>query len=115
LIKRLCQRYRVAMLSNATDILEQRLRDNYAVNQYFDPIINSAVIGIAKPDPAIYRHLLDRLALEAGQVLFIDDKAENIAAAAALGMHVIWYVSSAELERQLTPYLGLDVSSSTTD
>jgi FMN phosphatase YigB (HAD superfamily) len=47
--------------------------------------------------------------LEAGETVFIDDRAENVAAAAALGMHVIWFVHPNELERQLLPYLASEI------
>ena len=99
------QRFRVAMLSNATDVLEEKLEHTYNVADRFDPIINSSRLGIAKPEPAIYAELLERLDMEAGEIVFIDDRAENITAAAALGIHVIWFVHPAELERQLAPYL----------
>lgn len=97
--------YRVAMLSNATDALEAMLDQRYHIADRFDPILNSARLGVAKPEPAIYEEMLKRLELNAGEVLFVDDRAENIAAAAALGVHVIWFVQAEELVRQLRPYL----------
>ena len=48
------------------------------------------------------------MGLEAGETVFIDDRADNVAAAASLGMHVIWFVHPNELERQLSPYLALE-------
>jgi epoxide hydrolase-like predicted phosphatase len=106
LVQRARTRFRVAMLSNATDALDAKLRDTYSVAHLFDPIVNSSQVGIAKPDPSIYQKLLRRMRLEAGETVFIDDRAENVAAAAALGMHVIWFVHPNELERQLLPYLA---------
>jgi putative hydrolase of the HAD superfamily len=101
LIDRVRQRYRVAMLSNATDALETLLRDRYGVADRFEILGSSACLGVAKPDPAAFQAVLDRLGLEAGEVMFVDDRAENIAAAAALGLHVVWFVSARELDRQL--------------
>jgi putative hydrolase of the HAD superfamily len=98
-------KYRVAMLSNSTDALEELLEQRYGVAERFDPILNSARLGLAKPDPAIYQEMLRRLELKAGEVVFIDDRAENVTAAAALGIHVAWFVNATELERQLEPYL----------
>jgi epoxide hydrolase-like predicted phosphatase len=106
LVDRLRQRYRVAMLSNATDALEDLLTERYGIADRFDPILNSARLGLVKPDRAIYEAALARLELPAHEIVFVDDHAENVAAAAALGFHVIWFVNAAELERQLAFYLG---------
>lgn len=109
LVQRARTRLRVAMLSNATDALETKLKHTYGVAHLFEPIVNSSQVGIAKPDPSIYHELLKRMRLEPGETVFIDDRAENVAAAAALGMHVIWFVHPSELERQLQPYLAPEV------
>jgi len=111
LVKQARQRYRVAMLSNATNALEAKLRQAYGIAELFDPIINSARIGVAKPDPAIYQELIRRTRMEPDEIVFIDDRAENIAAAASVGMHVVWFVGPTELERQLAPYLTPEVVS----
>ncbi|GGG30266.1 HAD family phosphatase [Chelatococcus composti] len=52
----------------------------------FHGIVVSAHERLVKPDEAIYRVLLDRYGLEAGQCLFIDDSPANVAAARAVGM-----------------------------
>jgi len=106
LIDRVRGRYRVAMLSNATDILERNLQERYGVADRFELIVNSARLGVAKPEPAIFEETLRRLGVRPAEALFIDDRAENIAAAAALGLHVIWFVGPAELERQLAVFLN---------
>lgn len=46
----------------------------------------SCRIGHAKPDPAAFRWCLDALAVPADQVVFVDDREENIQAARAIGM-----------------------------
>jgi putative hydrolase of the HAD superfamily len=106
LIDRLRQRHPVWMLSNATDALEELLAKHYCVADRFARILTSARLGMAKPDLAIFEHLLDQLQLPPGEVVFVDDRAENITAAASMGIHVIWYIHAAELERQLRPYLS---------
>jgi len=105
LVDRLRSKYRVALLSNASDALEDILRERFGIADRFDPLLSSARLGLAKPDRAIYEELLKRLQLEPHEVVYIDDAAENIAAAAGLGLHVVWFVNAAELERQLEPYL----------
>jgi len=104
MIDSLRDRFRLAMLSNATDVLEEMLADRYGVVDRFETIVNSARVGAAKPEKSIYTETLDRLGVEPKQVVFIDDRADNITAAASMGMHVIWYVGSNELQRQLSVF-----------
>jgi 2-haloacid dehalogenase len=52
----------------------------------FGVTVVSGEEGVLKPDPAIYRALLDRTGLSAGQCLFVDDSAKNVAGAQAVGM-----------------------------
>jgi putative hydrolase of the HAD superfamily len=51
----------------------------------------SSRIGAAKPDPATFRWMLDRLGAEPGDTAFIDDRPENVAAAAALGIRAVHF------------------------
>lgn len=55
----------------------------------FDVIVESAVTGINKPNPAIYQKCLNELGVSAEQALFLDDIETNIKAARALGIHCI--------------------------
>ena len=62
-------------------------RERFDFLGWFEGIVVSGEEGIAKPDPAIYQILLDRYGVEAGRPpLFVDDRAENVEAAEALGM-----------------------------
>jgi putative hydrolase of the HAD superfamily len=92
------------MLSNATDVLEERLSQTYGVADRFEHILNSARLGWAKPDPRVYAELCQRLQLDPHEIVFVDDRAENIVAAAAHGLHVAWFVGATELERQLAAF-----------
>jgi len=105
LVDRVRQRHRVAILSNATDVLVTALRDRYAIADRFHTIISSADVGVAKPDRRIYEIALERLDVAADEAVFVDDRPDNVAAAANLGMHVIWFVSSDLLARQMQRYL----------
>ena len=57
----------------------------------FDPFVDLSNTGILKPDPRGYRRVLDRLGLEAGQVLFVDDQPVNIAGAEQVGMQAVHF------------------------
>ena len=54
-----------------------------------------------KPDPAIYRLLIDRNGLAASDCLFIDDSAANVEGARAVGMDAVLFTDPAALEREL--------------
>jgi 2-haloacid dehalogenase len=54
-----------------------------------------------KPDPQIYRILLDRLAQPAHECLFIDDSEKNVVAARQMGIHAIHFHSPEALRVQL--------------
>lgn len=67
----------------------------------FRSILVSGEERLVKPDPAIYRLALDRFGLSAGESVFIDDNAANIAAAAALGIHAIHFTDAGSLRAAL--------------
>ena len=73
---------------------------------WFDAIVVSGEIGMRKPDPRIYRHLLESRGLDAGGALFIDDSAANVAAARALGMPALRFSAPAALRAEIEA-LGL--------
>ncbi len=50
-------------------------------------VVDSSQVGIRKPDPAIYHHVLGELGVEADQTVFVDDMVSNVDAARAVGMH----------------------------
>lgn len=67
----------------------------------FRGIVVSGDEGIVKPEPAIYRLLLDRYGLEAGRTVFVDDRAENVAGAEAVGMIGILFEGAKALRADL--------------
>lgn len=77
--------YRLYVLSNMSREFIDFLRraDVYAL---FDGEVVSCEEGTVKPEPRIYRILLDRYGLDPAETLFIDDRAANIAAAREAGI-----------------------------
>ncbi|MEU7482147.1 HAD-IA family hydrolase [Lentzea sp. NPDC042327] len=73
----------VALLSNATTRLEADLAV-LGLDGEFDAVFNSSRLGVAKPDPAIYRRVLDELGRTTA--VFCDDSEENAVAATAAGL-----------------------------
>ncbi|WP_162449635.1 HAD family hydrolase [Phytoactinopolyspora mesophila] len=76
---------RLGIVSNAGPSLELRYRD-MGLRRFFDPFVISAMVASEKPATRIYEIALERAALEPGDVVFVDDVAENVRAAAGLGM-----------------------------
>ena len=67
----------------------------------FRDIVVSGDEKMMKPDPAIYRLALDRFGVKAEDAVFVDDNADNVAAAAALGFHAIQFVDEPVLRTEL--------------
>lgn len=70
----------------------------------FDGRIVSGEVKLAKPDPAIYKTLLDTYKLNPRECLFIDDREENVQGARNVGIEAVQFVSPRQLERDLIAY-----------
>ena len=71
-------------------------------------VVVSGEVGIAKPDPAIYRLAAERCGLPPHALVFVDDKPANAAAATAVGMRGLVFTDPAVLRTDLLA-LGLPV------
>jgi len=100
------QKYKTALLSNASAGLERRLRDDLHIDDCFDVIVISALVGIMKPDPAIYHLVLRKLGVAPEEAVFIDDSPENVAGAAAVGIHAIRFTTREAVLKQLEQLLA---------
>jgi putative hydrolase of the HAD superfamily len=91
LIRSLRPPYKLAVLSNADVTLEDRMRDGLNIHHLFDAVVCSAVVGMAKPEPPIYRLAAERIDLPAEECVFIDDAEHNVKAAQEVGMTAIHF------------------------
>ena len=87
LARRLSERYRVYLLSNIGDLHWTHLAREYALHRIGHGALPSFLAGVMKPDQGIYSEAERRFALTPAETVFIDDRAENIAAARRRG----WY------------------------
>jgi putative hydrolase of the HAD superfamily len=87
---------RIGILSNMPDAMAAGLLAKHTdwLNA-FDHHTWSHTLNLAKPEPAIYLHAAQGLRTAPANILFIDDKAENIEAAHAVGMQAIQYTTHA--------------------
>ncbi len=72
----------------------------------FEGVVVSGVEGVAKPDPALFRLVLDRYRLDPAATVFVDDSPANVAAAAELGLRALLFHDPETLRRDLSR-LGL--------
>jgi putative hydrolase of the HAD superfamily len=90
-----------AIVSNMGDTVHEHMVRELRWLSRFDVLIWSYQLGVAKPDPAIYRYALEKLGTQPAETLFIDDKAENVDAAVALGMKGIVFSDIEKLRTDL--------------
>ncbi|MEU2287432.1 HAD-IA family hydrolase [Streptomyces sp. NPDC013178] len=102
LLRRARVRVPLVLVSNATLGLERDL-DALGLAELADHVVNSARVGLAKPDPRILALGAERAGVRPGRCLFVDDTLENVEAAAALGMTAVHFREAADLERALEP------------
>jgi putative hydrolase of the HAD superfamily len=96
-----------AILSNMGDSVLASIERTFDWLPRFNVLVWSYQLGMAKPDPAIYRHVLTELGALPEETLFLDDKLVNIEAAQALGMNAIQFSTVEQLRADLIA-AGLD-------
>jgi 2-haloacid dehalogenase len=79
-------------------------RARFAWLEHFRDILVSGDLGIKKPDPRIFRLMLERIGVEPAAVVFIDDVVDNVVSARAEGMQAVHFTSPAAL--RATPQLA---------
>jgi putative hydrolase of the HAD superfamily len=97
---------KTGLISNAWSGLREVLHTRVPIADAFDALVISAEEKIAKPEPRIYHLALDRLGVQAGEAIFLDDFSENIHAANALGMIGVHFQSSAQAQRDIRALLN---------
>lgn len=95
----------LVLVTNATSRLEADLKA-LGLTQAFDHIMNSAVLGVAKPDTRFFDRVLEQLELTPSQCLFIDDRADNVEAARGLGIVSCLHQSPTKTLQFLQAQLG---------
>lgn len=98
--------YGLYYLSNYPEHSFRYVLENNPVFRLMDGGVVSWQVHAVKPDPAIYRALLDRYGLAAGTCVFTDDSPLNTAGARACGLHTVDFTGAAQLEQALSE-LGL--------
>ena len=90
---------RTAFLSNGVPEAMARIRVDRPLQEWFDVVVVSCEVGVAKPDRRIYQMCLSRLGVEPRRALFVDDRIENIEAAASIGIQTFHFVGDDAVSR----------------
>ena len=80
---------RVAALTNNFRVAGGKAATPGTAGLPFDMVVESSAVGMRKPEPAIYRLVCQRLAVEPHRCVFVDDLGQNLKPARALGMRTI--------------------------
>lgn len=87
-------RYATAILSNSAAGARREEQARYSFTDLFGTIIYSHEVGLAKPGPRIYAVLCGELGVAPGELVFLDDAQENVAAAIRLGIRGVLHRST---------------------
>lgn len=90
---------RTAFLSNGVPEVVARIRADRPLESWFDVVVVSSEVGVTKPDPRIFELCLERLAVEPGDALFVDDRPENVQAAERLGIRTLHFTGDDAVRR----------------
>ena len=91
---------RLALLSNGVPEIVARIRSDRDLAALFDAQVISFEVGLAKPEPEIYRIVLDRLGTAPASTLFVDDRLENIETARELRIQTLHFTGDVHAVRQ---------------
>jgi putative hydrolase of the HAD superfamily len=101
--------YRLAILTNNVREWEPLWRAKLPVDEIFDVVVDSAWVGMRKPEPEIYRLTLERLGgVAPKRSLFVDDNELNVEAARELGMHAVHFRSNEQAIPEMRSALALE-------
>jgi len=76
----------------------------------FDVVVISGEVGMRKPEPAIFEHILELMGLRAEECVFVDDLRHNVDAAVALGMLGVLHRSYEQTRLELEAVFGVPLS-----
>ena len=98
---------RTALLTNNVREWESRWRSKLPeIDELFEVVVDSAFVGMRKPDPAIYELTVERLGVRASECVFVDDLEINCRAARDLGMATVRFEGSDQAIAELRAALA---------
>lgn len=95
---------RLFTLNNESDALNRHRIAAFGLAPLFDGFLSSCWLGVRKPSRIIFERALNIVQARADEVLFVDDRAQNLQPASALGMHTHHFTGAASLAPVLESY-----------
>jgi putative hydrolase of the HAD superfamily len=95
-------RYLMATLNNESYDLNEYRIDAFELSECFDAFLSSCYTGHRKPELSAYRFALEVAHRPPEACLFLDDRKENVEAAAGLGIQTVWVQEPARLPEELS-------------
>lgn len=90
-LQRLHRRYHLGIITNGLTEIQQEKIERLGIEPYFDTILISQAVGIAKPDAGIFERALGALPCEPWEAVMVGDSlARDIAGARTAGLHTLW-------------------------
>ena len=105
LVEELGSEHSLALASNTDAIHLAFAREHFGVMGAFDRSFLSYEMGLLKPDPAYFHHVLYGLWASPGNCIFIDDRPENVRSARNLGIKALVFESIGKLKSDLKAIL----------
>jgi putative hydrolase of the HAD superfamily len=99
--------YRMALLTNNVREWEPYWRALAPVEEIFEHVVDSAFVGMRKPDREIYDLAVARLDVAPEACLFVDDLERNCVAAREIGMSTVVYRSAEQATAEIRAVLGV--------
>ncbi len=85
-LERLKSRFRLAVISNGFADVKA-----IGIDEHFESVVSAHEIGVSKPDPKIYAACIERIGLEAGEIIYVgDDPANDVIGPCTAGMQAAW-------------------------
>lgn len=113
-LRRIAAGYKTGCITNnvRSDGPDHATRDVRVAEAFslFGHVIESSKLGIRKPDPRIYRLMLERLDVEPTRAIYLDDLGINLKPAKAMGMTTIKVVDGTDAIAELERLLGIDLA-----
>lgn len=96
-----CQKVRVATCSNNYRDNIEFLKQRFSLDKYFDVMVFSYEVGVLKPDPRIFQELINRTGVKPEEIVYTDDKEENLQGALGVGIRTSIYKNLGQFKKEL--------------
>ena len=101
LILKLKKNYKIGLLSNQVESWLGHVIKERELDKVFDAIIASYAVGLAKPNPTIYKLIIEKLGVKPEECVFVDDLEKNMPPAQELGMKTILFKDPEQMKQEL--------------